>query len=145
MRAGVGVRREQFAVARGVRAAQLVPAVEVFELNAEHRALNAFEPEVVADDFVTVLLLGAVVAQQPDAARDFLVIRHDAPPSPYAPRFLPGIEAEAARASERADAPALVARAVRLRRVFDDDEIMARGDLEKRRRGRRPGRRGGRG
>ncbi len=80
--------------------------------------------DVVADDLVPVLLLGAVVAQHTQAARDLRVIRDDRPALAVRAEVLARVEAEAAGACERADAAALVAGAVRLRRVLDDEEVV---------------------
>jgi len=123
-------RCEQFAVVRGMCAALVVPVVEVFEFHREHRALDAFEAEVVADKFVMVLALGAVVAEHADAARYLQVVRQNSAALAVCAEVLAGVEAEAARARERADGTVAVERAVRLRGVLDDEEIATRRDFK---------------
>jgi hypothetical protein len=68
-----------------------------------------------------------VVAQEPHAARDCGVVGHDRAALAVRAEVLAGVEAEAAGARERPDAATLVECAVRLRRVLDDDEIVALG------------------
>ena len=70
-----------------------VPRVEMRKLYVEHRGLNRVEPasfQPLIEVFVFLAL--SEVAQQPqlivDAGEASLVTT--APPSPYAPRFLPG-------------------------------------------------------
>ena len=68
-----------------------VPVVQVPQLDFQHGALDAFHPRVVAQFDVMVAAGLGVVAQAADALGQGSRRRSTtAPPSPKAPRFLPG-------------------------------------------------------
>jgi fructose-specific component phosphotransferase system IIB-like protein len=101
----------------------------VTELHGEHGGLERIQALAVADLLVRVLLAAAMVAQQAHPVGDVVVVgdHHAAVAEPA--EVLSGIEAEARRVTERADAAAAVARAVSLRRVLHDPEPARASDL----------------
>ena len=60
---------------------------------------------------------------------DFVVAGHDHPGVAVGAEILARIEAEAGGIAEGSDPPAAVARSVRLRRVFDEPQAVAAGDV----------------
>ena len=61
--------RQARGVRVGVPAPRRVPAVQVRQLDAEHRRLQRIEPRVGAGDRMVILHALAVVAQQPQLRR----------------------------------------------------------------------------
>jgi len=81
---------EEFVVASGSGASFGVPVIQVAELDSQKTGLDCIEAAVVAFEVVVVLFGLTVVSQHLDllATSGSLVVT--APPSPQAPRFLPG-------------------------------------------------------
>ena len=99
----VGEVGEQRVVAPRGRPPRLVPVGEPFQLGAQHDGLQSVEARVEAEHRVMVLDRRCRSCEAPAGARRPSTERvRTAPPSPYAPRFLPGIEA---RRGRHADAP----------------------------------------
>ena len=120
--------RERREVARGERAALVVPCVEALELGAQHRGLQAVEASVVPDVIVAVARALAMLAELADARGGVVVAGRDRAPLAERAEVLRGVEAEARGVGERADALAAEERAVRLRCVLEEQEAVARRD-----------------
>ena len=100
------------------------------ELDPQHRALDPLHPIVEPLEGMVILPLLAPVAQHADPLGEVLVVGDHHAALAAGPEVLPGIEAEAAHVADGAHAPALVLRAVGLGSIFDDDEVMAAGDVQ---------------
>src|SRR5665213_3565181 len=103
---------------------------QVFEFDAQHRALNAVHSGVPADLRMVIFLVLPVVSQNLNFSRQFLVV------GDYATRFaqgaevLAGIETETSRNAHRAGMAAFVESAVRLAGVFNDGNAMSSGNFQ---------------
>ncbi len=86
----------------------------------------------MSDFDVVVPSVLAVVAQAAQARCQSLVVGDDGPRFAKASQILSGIKAETADAAQRADAPLVAICAVRLRGIFDQQQIVAFGDLRQR-------------
>ena len=94
------------------------------ELDPENGGLEGVEPGVRPDDGVVILDSLAAVAQQAHLLGHSVVVRHHHAAIAICAEIFRRIEAERRRVSEQADAPALVSRPVRLRRVFDHHQVV---------------------
>ena len=101
---------EQLVVARRGRAARLGPLLEMAQLHAQHRALDALEPVVVALELVVVALLRAPVAQHADLPRVVGVVGDDHAAFAVGAEVLARVEAEAGHVAEAARALAACTR-----------------------------------
>src|SRR5438067_1649185 len=117
---------------RAGAATQRRPRLEVAQLDAENRALQPLHPVVVAPQHVVVLLRLTPVAQHADRLGVAGVARRDEAAFAAGAKVLARIEAETREVADAADAAAAVLRAVRLARVFDDDQIALARDGENR-------------
>jgi len=115
--AGIG---EEPAIPLGVAPAQRTPLPEVRQLDAQHRRLQGVEPEVAADAPVEVLGVGAMVPQQPDLLRQWIVVRRDESAVAECTEVLAGKEREAPDRAHRSGLASLVGRANGLRCILDD-------------------------
>ena len=105
-------------------AAFVRPFCQMLQFHAQHRALNAFHAIIVAD-FVVIIAHGrAVLAQRTGALGKGGVVRHERAAFAAGAEIFAGIKTEAGNFAERADDFALVFRAVRLGRVFDERQFV---------------------
>ena len=100
------------------------PFRQMLQLHAEHRALNAFHAVIVADFVVVIAHGGAVFAQGAGALVKGGVVRHQRAAFAAGAEIFAGIKTEAGNVAERADDFALVFRAVRLRGVLDQRQLV---------------------
>src|SRR5258708_5208058 len=107
--------------------AALVPAVEMAQLYGQHGRLDRVETGIKALDDVPILMLGAVIAERTYLADQRLVIRDHRTGIAERPEVLGGIEAERRGVAKRAAGPAAVARAVRLRRILNQKQVIPLG------------------
>ena len=121
--------RQQFLVPARHAAALVRPLLEILELHAQHRALHAFEPVIVADLVVMIAHGGAVLAQGLRAGRERGVVRHQRAAFAAGAEILRRIKAEGRRGAEAAHRFALVLRAMRLRRVLHEGQIVPPADV----------------
>ena len=107
---------------RGVRAARLVPLVEVGQLDPQQSRLKAVEALVVAD--LDVLALGplAEVAQPAQPGREHIVVGADRTAVAERSEVLARVERECGGRAERPDAAPAIARPVRLSRVLEHEQ-----------------------
>jgi hypothetical protein len=98
----------------------LGPAVQVFQLDAQHRRLQFVDPEIAADERMKILRLAAVHAQHPHVLGELRVIDRAQSRIAEGAEILARKEREAADVADRADAHAAVLGADRLRGIFDD-------------------------
>jgi len=73
-----------------------------------------------------------VVAEFPDRSGKIVFVRHDRARIRKGTEVLPGVEAEPRRVPKRSGANTVVAGSMRLRRVFNDLEVVARGQRHER-------------
>ena len=109
-----------------------VPALQPFQLDAEHRSLDRIETAVVAFEVVKIFLRLPVIPDHAHLLRHLFVLRHDGPGFAEGSEVLAGIEAETASRAQRAGLPVFIGGAVGLAGVFDDDKLVLPGDLEDR-------------
>ena len=107
-----------------MRTTQLVPAVEVTELHAQHGCLKRVEPLVRPDHDVLVLPPLAEIAQQPDLVGELLVVGRDGARVAVGAEILARIEAERGDPAERPATTPLVARTVSLAGILDEGETL---------------------
>ena len=105
---------QEAVVEGGTGASGLGPALQVPELHAEDRALQALHPIIEPLQVVMVLLLGAPVAEHAEDAVVFGGARGHGPALAVGAEVLAGVEAEAGEVAEGADAAALILGAVGL-------------------------------
>ena len=115
----------------GYLAARLRPAVEMGELHGEHRGLDRVEPAVGAAG-VVVVPRATVVAHPPQLRGELVVVGGDRAGVAERAEVLARVEAEASGEADRACGAIAVARAVGLRCVLDDGEIVLAGEAEDR-------------
>ncbi len=89
------------------------------QLDPQHGGLQRVQAEVAADALMDVLGLGAVIAQEPDLARQLLVARRDQPAVAEGAEILARKEREAADRAHRSCLPAVIPRADGLRGILD--------------------------
>src|SRR5208282_2908404 len=99
---------QQFIVAVRHAAALARPSLQMLELYAEHRALNAFHAVVEADFVVIVTLRGAVFSQRPGARGERGVVGHQGSAFATSAEVFAGIKTEAGHRAECADSLAAV-------------------------------------
>src|SRR5215213_4009971 len=97
--------REEPPVRRGVFPSRRVPVVQVAKLDSQYRALDAFEPVIVADDLVMIFAARSVVAQQPRELVEVGVASHYRAALSVGPEVLAGIKAEARNIAHAARTP----------------------------------------
>jgi hypothetical protein len=111
--------------------ASLVPAIQVLELDQQHGRLHGIQAEVPADNAVQVSLLSAVVAEEPQALGQGLIVGDHHAAVAYSPEVLGRVEAEAAHhahAARRANIP--IDRADRLGGVLDNGDPYMPAELQ---------------
>ena len=109
-------------IAPGDGAAGMIPAVDVLELDAENRALEAVHAGVPADFVVVVAAAHAVLAQHPGTLGQLVGVGCDHAGVARRAQILGGIKAEGGRIAEAAGFYALPLRAPGLGGVFDELE-----------------------
>ena len=128
LRQGQAAAGQALLVARGDGAAAFVPLVQMRQLDAQDGGLQRVEPAVVALHLVDVLHPRAVVAQHAEAVGQLRVVGGDGAAVAQGAQVLAGIEAPGHGIAVRAQALALVARAVRLRAVFQHAQAVLAGN-----------------
>src|SRR5207302_8404931 len=98
--------------------APAVVGIEIGQLGAQKQRLQLIEATIETAHVVMVFLLRAVVSQHADTLGEKGVVRGDSAGITKRAALLAGIEAERSRMPDAADRPALVARAVSLRRIL---------------------------
>ena len=126
---GDGSVGEGFVVALGDLHAAAVPVFEAFELDAEHGGLRFVEARVEARDLAAERRRVSALSQGLDAFDEFFVVRRDGAAVAVGAEVFRRVETEGRGEAESAREFAAVGRAVRLRRVFEDEEVAARGDF----------------
>src|SRR6185503_6036241 len=110
----------------------LGPALDILHLNAEHRALNTFEPVVKAFEIVVISALSAPVAQYAQLACIVSVAGGHRATLAIRAQVLAWVKAEAAHVANAADAPPLVLGAMRLRGILDQYQVVPPRDRQNR-------------
>src|SRR5271166_932375 len=110
-------------IAAGYGAAELVPAVDVLELDGEDGALEAVHAGVPADFVVVIAAAHSVLAQHAGALGDFIGVGGDHAGIARRAEIFCGIKAEGGGVTEGASMHAMRFGAPGLRRVFDELEI----------------------
>ena len=110
-------------IAAGDGAAELVPAVDVLELDGEDGALEAVHAGVPADFVVVVAAAHSVLAQHAGALGDFIGVGGDHAGVARGAEVLGGIKAEGGGIAESAGMNALPFGSPGLRGVFNELEI----------------------
>ncbi len=124
---GRGVR-QQTAIPRRQGAAPPGPLAEPRQPRPEDGRLQLVEAGVHAGLLVMVAVGLSAVAQPPDPCRQRAIVGDDGAAVTERAEILGRIEAERAGDADRADRTAGSGREVRLAAVFDDRQIVARGD-----------------
>ena len=100
------------------------PAVQVFELDAQHRRLQFIDAKVAADERVKILRLAAVHAQHAHAFGEIGIVGRAQSGVAERAEILAREERKAADVADRSDPRAVsVLRADRLRGILDDAQI----------------------
>ena len=121
---------QQLAVAFPILPPLFIPFREVLQFHAQKTGLHRVQPAVVTLDIVVILLGLSVIAQHPASPVDFGIVGGDGSRLAARAQILPRIKAERGRVADRASFfPAIVLareilRAVRLARVFDQNQII---------------------
>src|SRR4030095_1890160 len=89
-------------------ATRIGPRLEVFQFDAEYRALKTLHPVVEPSIFVLVASLFSPRAQQANLSGHLQITRDNRTPLTVGSEILSRVEAEAAELSHRSTAPALV-------------------------------------
>src|SRR5581483_10257255 len=89
---------------------RLGPLFQVFELDTQNRALEAFHSVVIPTQQVMVFPVLAPIAQHAHSAGVFGIVSRDCPTFPVSPQVLPRIEAEARHVPDTPNGLALVFR-----------------------------------
>jgi len=116
-------RMKERVIAAGDGAAELVPAVDVLELDGEDRTLEAVHAGVPSDFVVIVAAAHSVLAQHAGALGDFVGVGGDHAGIPRRAEIFGGIKAEGSGVTERACMHALPLSSPSLRGVFNELEI----------------------
>src|SRR6516225_4680264 len=101
-----------------------VPGIEVTQLHAQHRRVQAIEAAADAFYLVDILVESAVIGPHPDSANQIFVLTHDSPGIAVRAEVLAGIKAEARGVSEGAHALSAPRRAVCLGGILDHFQIV---------------------
>ena len=123
----------QLGIPRGCRPPAVVPTVQVRQEQAQHGRLNLVQPRVEPDLLEGALVAGAVKPQQPHAFGQVGVRGGNGAAVAQRRQILGGEERERRDISDRPGRPALVGGAERLRRVLDQRQAVAVGQLAERR------------
>ncbi len=107
--------------------------IEVLQLHPQHRRLHFVEPRVEALELVAILHVGTVVAQRRDALRQHGVVGQHRTAVAECAEVLRRKETEGRRIAERAGLASVAHRAMRLRRVFDQQQLVPPGQRRQRR------------
>src|SRR2546425_8366734 len=122
--ADVGNRAEPLAVTSRGLTSPLVARVEVPEFDPEPRGLQGIHPPVVTFTLVMVLLGLAMVTKSSGEIERRDVVRRERTGLPARTQVLPGIEGEGRRRPHGSAAPTAILRAVGLRRILHDPEVV---------------------
>src|SRR4051812_23567475 len=120
-------RSEILVVERGDGLAFVGPLGNMFELDAEHRALNRIHAVVEPVPDVIVLASLPPISEFPDRRCEIRPVRHDGTALSAGTKIFSRIEAEAADVSKRPGAPAAEIRSVGLRGIFDHGDPVTLG------------------
>ena len=125
IRAGFDQSRgmEERVIAAGDGAAELVPAVDVLELDGEDGALETVHAGVPADLVVVVAAAHSVLAQHAGALGDFIGVGGDHASIACSAEIFGGIKTEGGGIAERTRMHALPFCAPGLRGIFDELEV----------------------
>src|SRR5215510_11155869 len=107
-----------------------VPGIEVTQLHAQHRRVQAIEAAADAFHLVDIFVQPTVVGPHPDPANHVFVLAHDSPGIAVRAEVLAWVKTEARRMSERAHALTAPGRAMCLGGILDYFQIVSASDLE---------------
>lgn len=111
-------------VTRGDFAAVFVEAVEVLQHHTADGGVDFVEPDVVAGEFMVVFALAAMVAQHPQPVGVIHLVCDDAAAIAEHGEIFRREKAERAEIAHAADGLALVFRALRLRAILDEPQMI---------------------
>ena len=98
-----------------------IPLLEISQLDPQHGRLQRVETAIVSAKHVMVFFLLAIVAEHLYFFCDCRVVRHHCAAVAVGSKILSRIEAECRGVSQRTHSATLVARAMRLASIFNDD------------------------
>ena len=123
---------KQFMVAVRHAAALRCPPLQMRQLHAQHRTLNAFHAVIEPDFIVIIAHGGAVLAQRTRAFGKFRIVGHERAAFAAGSQVFAGIKTEAGHLAERADFFAPVGRRMRLRGILHQRQPMFATDFQNR-------------